>query len=108
MGYQRLALPERYQIYALRKSGKGVREIGRILGRPSSTISRELKNNSRWMGYEPLIAHRLSKERVREKPTQAARIQGELETYVREKVSLDWSPEQISGRLKTERRTKIS
>jgi IS30 family transposase len=108
MGYQRLALADRYQIYVLKKSGNGVREIARLLGRTASTISRELKNNSRWLGYEPGLAHRLSKQRAKEKPIQTPKIRGELEDYVRQKVGMDWSPEQISGRLKKERQAQVS
>ena len=108
MSYQRLALSDRYQIHALKKSGRGVREIARVLGRPASTVSRELKNNSGWKGYDPGPAHLLSTSRKKEKPTQSCLIQGKLEQYVRSKLILDWSPEQISGRLKDAKKIDLS
>ena len=39
--YDQLDLEQRYELYRLREDGKGVREIGRLLGRSESTISRE-------------------------------------------------------------------
>jgi transposase, IS30 family len=44
--YTQLSKAERSSLYMMLKSGMGVREIGRKLGRSHSTISRELKRNS--------------------------------------------------------------
>lgn len=41
-----LSRKERIEIRLMRKGGKGFREIGRILGRECSTITRELRRNS--------------------------------------------------------------
>lgn len=40
-----LTLEERQEIYRMRDLGYGIRELGRLLGRSASTISRELKRN---------------------------------------------------------------
>ena len=40
-----LTLEERQEIYKMHSLGKKIREIGRVLKRPASTISRELKRN---------------------------------------------------------------
>jgi len=59
---------ERIEIYALRKQGVSMREIGRILKRPHSTISKELSRNSDDRGwdryyYDPLKAEKKTKQR---------------------------------------------
>lgn len=108
MGYQRLALCDRYQIGILKKSGMSVCEIGRTLGRPTSTISRELRNNSGWMGYEARIAQSMSVEKRKCKRARARLIQGELREYVSAKLQMDWSPEQISGRLSQQKGASVS
>lgn len=56
--YTQLCLSERIEIYRLRADGFSLRSIGSHLGRPASTISRELHRNSKvtkvWRGgYEP-------------------------------------------------------
>ncbi len=58
-----LTYEERCQIYALLKSGKSIRGIGKLLGRSHSTIIREVKRNSGGRGYRYLQADRLSKDR---------------------------------------------
>ena len=57
MGYQRLAQDDRYQIAALKQSGMGVRKIALELKRAPSTVSRELRRNGAWMGYNGQLAH---------------------------------------------------
>jgi len=59
---------ERIEIYALRKQGVSMREIGRTLKRPHSTISKELSRNSDDRGwdryyYDPLKAEKKTKQR---------------------------------------------
>lgn len=108
MAYQRLALVERYQIGALKNSGLSVREIGRVIGRNASTISR-IGSNGNWMGYFPQTAHALARDRRRtNKSSSNLRIRGALETSIRAKLELDWSPEQICGRLLKKKRTALS
>lgn len=103
MGYQRLTREDRYQIAALKKSGLGVREIAEQLERAPSTISRELKRNGGWMGYDGQIAHDWAKARRKETLSgPPLKICGDLESRVREKLGLQWSPEQIAGRLQLE------
>ena len=45
MKYQQLTSEQRYQIYALLKSGQKKSEIAKVLGVHKSTIGRELKRN---------------------------------------------------------------
>lgn len=53
-----LTLAEREQIADLRRDGASLRAIGRVLGRPASTIKREIDNRSVGGVYRPYQAHR--------------------------------------------------
>ncbi|MFD5922943.1 helix-turn-helix domain-containing protein, partial [Kitasatospora sp. NPDC127035] len=48
-----LTLAEREQIRDLRSAGQSLRAIGRALGRPASTIKREIDANAGSRGYQP-------------------------------------------------------
>ncbi len=97
-----LSLPEREQIRDLRREGNSLRSIARILGRPASTISREITRNTGPVGYQPYAAHRTAaSRRPRPKPSKLA-VDGELRDFVKQGLLVCWSPEQISNRLLTE------
>ncbi len=103
MSYVHLSLNERYVIYHLRLYGLGCREIARRLCRHHSTIGRELRRNG--PSYEGAVyvheaAHRRAKERVRWPRQRRRRDHRQLHTYVIAGLLKDWSPEQITGRLK--------
>jgi IS30 family transposase len=99
MGYTQLTEPQRYQIYSLKKMGHNQPEIAESIGVDKSTISRELRRNSGQRNYRPKQAH--EKTLARRKGGQS-RITAETWQMVEEKLRMDWSPEQISGRLKEE------
>ena len=44
--YDQLDIDERYELYRLHEAGKALRAIGRLMGRSTSTISRELRRNT--------------------------------------------------------------
>lgn len=78
--------------------------MGEALGRPASTISRELKRNSKrtphWAGgYEPVRAHSLAQRRRRWGGRYKLARQPVLRGLVRDGLAMGWSPEQIAGRL---------
>ncbi|MER7701265.1 IS30 family transposase [Streptomyces sp. NPDC096095] len=95
-----LSLAERERIRDLRDAGQSLRAIGRALGRPASTISRELRNNSGAVGYLPYAAHRASAAR-RPRPKEG-KLAGEspLHAFVRDGLRRRWSPEQICHALR--------
>ncbi len=112
--YGQLSLKERIEIYRLHAGGKSLRSIGAALGRPGSTISRELARNgrrtSRWSGgYDAVRADALAHwRRRRDKRFKLAR-QPDLRDLVRDRLAMGMSPEQIAGRLTLEHgRTIIS
>jgi len=99
--YDQLDIDERYELYRLHEAGKAVREIGRLMGRSSSTISRELRRNALPRGeYKPGSADRIALSRCR----RLSRIErlSLLRSYVGDSLAMGWSPEQIAGRLRLE------
>jgi transposase, IS30 family len=71
--YEQLDLAERIEIYRLQADGKSMRFIARALERSVSTISRELKRNSKaskkWTGgYDPQRAQELMARRQCTRP----------------------------------------
>lgn len=107
MNYTQLAEGQRYQIDALRKTGKSQRAIARLLGVSSSTISRELRRNSVDGCYIAPIAQTTSDER-RRYAAKARKMTPELVARIEELLRLDWSPELISGWLREEAGIRIS
>ncbi|MCP5111491.1 MAG: helix-turn-helix domain-containing protein [bacterium] len=67
MSYNQLAESQRYQIDVLMRIGKSQREAARILRVSSSTISRELRRNSRDGCYCPVSAQRASDRRKKKR-----------------------------------------
>jgi len=99
--YDQLDIDERYELYRLHEAGTAVREIGRLMGRSSSTISRELRRNALPRGeYKPGSADRIALSRCR----GLSRIErlNPLRSYVGDSLAMGWSPEQIAGRLRLE------
>ena len=99
--YDQLDIDERYELYRLHEAGAAVREIGRLMGRSSSTISRELRRNALPRGeYKPDSAARIALSRCR----RLSRIErlSPLRSYVGDSLAMGWSPEQIAGRLRLE------
>lgn len=95
-----ITLEERYAINALRKRRYSVRAIARELGRAPSTISRELKRNlSSQARYSPDKAHSYCVAR-RRRSRRNTHFSTDEWILVEQLVSLDWSPEQVSGWLK--------
>jgi IS30 family transposase len=105
MGYKQLTQEQRYQIYALMQAEQQNKRIAEILGVDESTISRELKRNRGKKGYRPRQASQKAHER---KHGAKRRIEDETWEYVERKLEKEWSPEQVSGRLKSQHGIQIS
>jgi IS30 family transposase len=106
MTYRQLTREQRYQIYALQKAAHNRSEIAAIVGIHKSTIGRELKRNSGRRGYRPKQADELATARhlAAYRPRISARTWARVEKLLRQ----EWSPEQIAGRLRLERRAPVS
>ncbi len=98
MNYKHLSQNERYQIYALLRAGQTQTKIASILGRHKSTISRELKLGSGLCSYRPKQACALAAKRAKSSrnATQIAPWVLDMASYM---LNLQWSPEQIAGKL---------
>lgn len=96
--YTQLTLEQRYQIKALLKMGHTQTDIARVLEVHKSTIGRELQRNRGHRGYRPKQAHQKALERRQQKSKPA--IRAKTWQLVEEKLSAEWSPEQISAWLK--------
>lgn len=80
------------------KAGHNITQIADLLSRSKSTISRELRRNAGSRGYRPNQACELSRQRA-----QGSRNAALVAPWVEEQASalleLQWSPEQIAGKL---------
>jgi len=99
-GYRHLTYEQRCQIYALNASDMRQKDIAAHLGVCPSTISRELHRNQGQRGYRHEQAHRLATKRRRQASTAPKRLTPDVIELVDEMLMNQWSPEQISGRLK--------
>ena len=96
-----LTLEDRYYIKAQRDTGVSIEKIAKRLKVHKSTISRELNRNRGNRGYRPKQAQRKASERWRE-AAKAIKMTSELRAFIAARIREDWSPEQITGRLKRE------
>ena len=98
-----LTFADREEIAVLRAQGKSLRHIGVAIGRPTSTVSRELsRNTSRGWAYRATIAHGLAYERASRPKPAKLHTNLQLRAKVEKDLQKKYSPEQISGRLKRE------
>lgn len=91
---------ERQIIERLYDQGYSAREIGQRMERHHSVVERELKRNGSHGIYEADGAQRKYLRRLYRKKEKKLEINYMLKNYVIKRLQEDWSPEQISGRLK--------
>jgi IS30 family transposase len=96
----RLSLDERVEIRVKLEAGWSFRKIAEQLGRPASTISREVNANGGREVYAPMAAHRRAYDQARRpKPTKLAGNKALRDRVIADLERL-WSPEQIAERLR--------
>ena len=99
--FKHLSVFDRAVIGQKRKEGLSCGEIGKIIGRPKSTVFREAeKRKSKNLGfYRADVAHEKALNK-RGKRGVRKRLKNEtIRSYAKEKLKLGWSPEQIALRL---------
>ncbi len=106
MSYTQLTREQRYHLYGLMKAGLNQTRIAANLVCHKSTISRELRRNRGEKGYRPYQADELAYGRQCE--AYRSRIAWQTWQQVERLLKQDWSPEQISGRLKLEHQPSVS
>ena len=97
MNYTHLSREERYQIQSLRGGRWSVTEIGQLMQRSKSTISRELHRN---VDPGDRYAYRAAQQRSVARRYAASahpRIDAATWQAVEARLAEDWSPEQIAG-----------
>ncbi|WP_455432426.1 IS30 family transposase [Streptomyces laurentii] len=94
-----LTLTEREKIRDLRAAGRSLRAIGRSLGRPASTVKREIDANSGSDGYRPYAAHRAAAARRPRPKDRKLLRESPLRAFVADGLRRRWSPEQICHAL---------
>jgi len=101
--FVQFTLEERTKIEIRYGDGWSLRKIAESLGRNASSISREIDGKPRkGMGrYQAHIAHREALKKRTGKRTVRLK-NASIQTYVKEKLKIGWSPEQISIRLPME------
>ena len=102
--YKRLGMQERENISRGLAQQKTLRAIARGMNRSPSTISREIKRNSRKSGYRAFSASQRAKTAAISRRRGKSKIarQEQLRGYVLRKLQEEWSPEEISKRVKVE------
>ena len=105
--YKQLTLGLRYQIFAYKQENYSISKIANVLGYSKSTISRELKRNTKDSYYSPEYAEILSVSRDKNKRTNK-KLTNKVKLIISKYLKQNWSPEQISGRLKKDKIISIS
>ena len=99
MNYTHLTIEERACLRKYYVEGKCFREIAKLLGRSPSTISREIgRNYTHRYVFNTYYPHTAHKKYLFRRTFCHRGMFGNKEVvdYISEKLSLTWSPEQIS------------
>jgi len=108
MNYHQLIDSQRYQIEAYLKAKYTITQIATELGVHKSTISRELKRNSKKRSYNSNYAITVSKERRKEAYKHSV-FDLNMQRYIDAKLMHhQWSPEQIKGRCDIDKIRMVS
>ncbi|GHU14516.1 hypothetical protein FACS189449_11310 [Alphaproteobacteria bacterium] len=100
--YHHVTRDLRCQIAALKSIEFTQHKIALETGLSQSTISREIARNSSGCKYSTKIADKKAIERRSLAVKVPKKPKGNLALKIRECIEKDWSPKQISGRLKLE------
>ena len=93
---------ERDELWFLLKKDYSHRDIAAMLGKTHGAVGYEIKENSTKGIYDPKKAQHKAYVSRKYSKYQGMKVHEDrkLESYVQEKLALDWSPEEISGRIK--------
>jgi transposase, IS30 family len=96
-----LSEEDRIDIADLHRTGVSIRQIAAKLGRAPSTVSRELRRNSRPDGhYRPFEAHRWAVRRRARRHQRRIDKNPALCELIAELLAQRWSPQQIARQLR--------
>jgi IS30 family transposase len=100
--FKHLSLLEREKLYGGIKEGRSLRDIARDLGRDHTSLSREIKNNTKYgKSYLPCLAHKRALRVGNRQRYHAPLKSPEVFLYVRQHLRSPyfWTPEMIAGRI---------
>lgn len=106
MKWTNISLAERREISILWSKGYSLRSIAKSMNRSPNTISYELKRNKTNGKYEPDKADAKSwlKKRMRKYQWMKIEDNQELRQYVINGLNRKWNPDEISGRMKKDKK----
>src|SRR5690348_15222693 len=99
---QRLSFHERAEIGLRLSRRESFCAIASALGRPTSTVSREVARNGGRAEYRPWSAHNRAVTCARRPKVFKFERHGRLRRLVEAKLWAKWSPDQIAGWLRKE------
>ncbi|MBK9219387.1 MAG: IS30 family transposase [Uliginosibacterium sp.] len=100
MSFAHLNQHQRYQIEKQLAEGKSVAVIARSLGIHRSTVYRELRRGQLKGRYSASTSHQRALGRREKSAANHRQYPRELWQWVRGQLKQEWSPQQISGRLR--------
>jgi IS30 family transposase len=102
----KLHLSDRLEIKILIDKGYSLREIARSLGRSPNTVSYEIRVNGGLLEYNPINADIYARTRKRDTRREWSKIEHniEMKKYIIEGLEKHWNPDEISGRMKEEKK----
>ncbi|MEW2477541.1 IS30 family transposase [Micromonospora gifhornensis] len=96
----RLTPEDRESISRGLEAGASIRSIARSIGRPSSTVCREVARNGGRLEYRAFAAEQRAQDQARRPKPSALQGNPVLRQLVIELLETEWSPEQIVGHLR--------
>jgi len=104
-----LTQEQRYTISQLLEHGYSISIIASLIGKAKTTVYREIERNcdARNGKYNAGLAQRKYSQRMTEKPKHI-RFSADVKAYVLSKLRWEFSPEQIAGVAKLEKRDCVS
>lgn len=101
-------LTDRRILADLLEERRTFRDLAKVLAKSISSISDELRRNSRHGKYDPDQAHRLAKTREKERRRRGKlEINEGLKNHVIQRLREDWSPDEIAQDLKKQRGSSV-
>lgn len=102
--FRYLSSGERSEIEILKGKGYSIREIAKVLVRSPNTISLELKRVP--SGYNACYAKIYARTKLQNRRLQWSKIESipELKKYIIQGLKNHWNPDEISGRMKKEKK----
>jgi transposase, IS30 family len=102
--FKRLTLAEREKISQGLWKGETFARIAGRINRPECTVGREVKRSvkKKLRSYHGALAHARAKERSIHGRPKKLEVNEKLGIYVRDKLHLEWSPEEIAKRIRLE------